>query len=865
MFIVRIADRIFSLFKWPLMQAQLFNLWLLLVFAILISICPISSFAQPVTQIEPPQSANITTVGELIVALKKSGYNIVFSSDLLADSTPITIDRDQQSKISVLREFLAEKKLKLERQGALLLVVKEAATFEFVGKVIDAKGRAIANADVYSQDEGQAQQTDSNGYFALALEKGLSEYTLIVDAEYFQRRKLVRSHSNLQQLRVISLMAEQVLQEVIVTGSHHKLAKKDNVNPARYLSISQLESVPVVGDDASRVLTTLPGTSSMGITAKPFIRGGLQDEVLIQIDGVEILEAFHLSDFHSIFSSVDSRAIDSVALYTGGHPARYGSRMSGVIDYTPKVRPGNYAHELAVSGFTTSLGTQGHINAADIGWQFLYRQGNLDKLLDQVNDTIGTPKYSDSYGRIDVPLDGGSNGESQFHFSWLWSKDEIDLNVEDRIVSSDVNNRYFWASLDTQISKSHSNQTTLAFINVDKNKSAVASSSDSSEVSGTLDYQQETEKYVLRSDFSIDEPQKLIEYGGVIEWSESQYHSALNIDRGIFAPVIGEPQNTIRNINVSPDGWSADLYVSGEFNIYKSLWLQPGLRWSWQDYLSRSHSSRLSPRLGLKTNLATHTELNMLVGRYYQVQSTHELDVRDGLTTFFAPQSADHAIVGLTQKYKKVAFKLDTYYKKYRRQKDRFENLFNPFTITPVIEADRIRISPNNAKVYGVEIGARYKPDPDWTLNLDYAAMRSVEKLGRRTVSRRQQQRHTASLGVDWQTPTASVNASIKWHSGWRTTRLPSGVSRGETIDPQAIFNNDQTGSYLTLDIGVRRYWELDDMSLTLGIDVINALDKANVVGNEYEYVQNVDSIRFSREDESLSPLIPNITVRLQF
>ncbi len=62
------------------------------------------------------------------------------------------------------------------------------------------------------------------------------------------------------------------------------------------------------------------------------IRGGGADEILVLLDGLELIEPFHLKDFQSVFSTVDANAVGGVDLLTGGYPVEYGDRMSGVMD-----------------------------------------------------------------------------------------------------------------------------------------------------------------------------------------------------------------------------------------------------------------------------------------------------------------------------------------------------------------------------------------------------------------------------------------------------------------------------------------------------------------------------------------------------
>lgn len=179
--------------------------------------------------------------------------------------------------------------------------------------------------------------------------------------------------------------AEKVLETVIVTGSIHHFPAVGPASTAYSFSAKDMSMTPSLASDAMRVALRLPGVSSVGVSAKPRIRGGLADELLVMQDGVELMEPFHLADYHSPYSAIDYHTIESLDVYTGGFPARYGNRMSGVMDIRNLWRDDQYDTNIGVSSFADFINTRGEFGAErPTSWLLSYRQGDLAKLTDYI-------------------------------------------------------------------------------------------------------------------------------------------------------------------------------------------------------------------------------------------------------------------------------------------------------------------------------------------------------------------------------------------------------------------------------------------------------------------------------------------------
>jgi len=102
------------------------------------------------------------------------------------------------------------------------------------------------------------------------------------------------------------------------------------------MPIAQVKALPVfMGEaDVLKTLQLMPGVQSGSEGSSGlYVRGGGPDQNLILLDGVPVYNATHLFGFFSVFNA---DAISNVKLIKGGFPARYGGRLSSVIDIRMK-------------------------------------------------------------------------------------------------------------------------------------------------------------------------------------------------------------------------------------------------------------------------------------------------------------------------------------------------------------------------------------------------------------------------------------------------------------------------------------------------------------------------------------------------
>lgn len=182
--------------------------------------------------------------------------------------------------------------------------------------------------------------------------------------------------------------------------------------------------VPVTGgvSDIAGYFQTVPGVVTTGDQGgQVYVRGGTPIQNKILLDGMTIYNPFHSIGFFSVF---ETDLIRSADIYTGGFNAKYGGRISSIMDIT--YRDGNskrFGGKIGVSPFTSSLLLEGPISKANnVSFVLAGKASLLEQtsrtLYPYINDGTGLPfNFADLYGKVSVKGDG-SNKFSLFGFSF---------------------------------------------------------------------------------------------------------------------------------------------------------------------------------------------------------------------------------------------------------------------------------------------------------------------------------------------------------------------------------------------------------------------------------------------------------------
>lgn len=198
----------------------------------------------------------------------------------------------------------------------------------------DSSNETLIGASVYIKELQTGTTTNEYGFYSISLPAGT--YTVLISYVSFgTRTETVILNSNTRKNYGLASDSKE-LQEVVITNNVKRAEIRKPEMSVNRMSAEEIKKMPVVmGEvDVLKSLLTLPGVTNAGEGASGFnVRGGSADQNLILLDEATIYNSSHLFGFFSVFNA---DAIKDLKLYKGGIPARYGGRLSSVLDIYQK-------------------------------------------------------------------------------------------------------------------------------------------------------------------------------------------------------------------------------------------------------------------------------------------------------------------------------------------------------------------------------------------------------------------------------------------------------------------------------------------------------------------------------------------------
>jgi carboxypeptidase-like protein/TonB-dependent receptor-like protein len=445
------------------------------------------------------------------------------------------------------------------------------------GYVRDVKtGEPIPGVSIFTNSGNINTVSDQYGYFSISLPKGRHVINLQALGMKDTRRQVIMNTDG----KFDVLMEERVvsLKEVIVSAAKLNNIRSPQMGMDR-LNIKTIRQVPALfgESDILRVILTLPGVKTAGEASTGFnVRGGSTDQNLILFNDATIYNPSH---FFGFFSAFNPDVVKDVELYKSSIPAKYGGRLSSVLDITS--REGNKKEITGSAGIgivTSRFNIEGPLikdkTSFILGVRATYANWLLSLLpTEYENSKAG---FYDANLQISHQFDQKNN----LYISGYFSRDRFSLN-------NDTSFSYSNRNLSVKYKHIFNNKWSSTVVaGYDGYEYQIASDKDKLNAHElTFNIQQLN----LKADFT-----HYLNSNHTIDFGVSTINYKLN--PGSYQPKSPESM-IIPDVLESENAQESAAYISDKWNITPDLSLQAGIRYSLYNFLGPKQVNEYAPGL----------------------------------------------------------------------------------------------------------------------------------------------------------------------------------------------------------------------------------------------------------------------------
>ncbi|MCR9290285.1 MAG: TonB-dependent receptor [Bacteroidetes bacterium] len=571
--------------------------------------------------------------------------------------------------------------------------------FNVSGVVKDKKtGETLPFATLITKENNNGVTTNIDGYFTL-FDVPSDTSVLVVNYIGYQN-KFVRltPETDVSQLEILLEDFGVQLEEVVVKATKEEQLLSASTGISRIgITPAALAKLPSFGEkDIFRSMQLLPGVSGSNESSSGlYVRGGTPDQNLVLFDGFTVYHVDHLFGF---FSAFNANAVKDVQLYKGGFDAKYGGRLSSVVELTGKegnrkeFNMGIGLSLLSVNGFVEAPFANGKgsfLVAGRRSFQSSFYNNIFDAYTDS-NEAASTEtarrvaqletQPNTFFYDLNVKATYRPNSKDVFSFSFYNGQDNLDnsssldesvftnrgLNVGftfDRI-NTDLTKWGNWGA-STKWSRRWSNQlysnANLSYSNYfsqrDRSSETSIGRSDTTFVRSNGSMEENDLKditFKLDNEFKISQNNQL-DFGIQTIWNNIDYQFVQN--------------DTTTIIDRNDEGLTATFYVQDKHTVGEKFILKGGLRTS---YYSPTNEFYLEPRAALTYLLSDKIKLKAAWGKYHQFANRIvREDIQQGSRDFWlladdeqVPISSSiHNIAGISYETSNWLFDVEAYYK----------------------------------------------------------------------------------------------------------------------------------------------------------------------------------------------------------
>ena len=315
-------------------------------------------------------------------------------------------------------------------EGEVLIFRNASSYITINGYIYDqTTGEHLIGANVTVNSKGNKKiGTSSNVYGFFSLKTPIESESIKIS--YLGYRPVTISLSAIKNTPLqITLQPDFTIDEIVITTQEKDKSSNYNIEQFKNKELNFFKQLPSLGGDVDiiRSIQLLPGSQNGpdgygGL----HVRGGNADQNLVLLDGVPIYNPYHALGLYSIF---DDSVIKNTKYLRGHFPARYGGRLSSVLDV--RTKDGNskkWKFNVGTGLILSKVLAQGPIIKDKMSFMFGARRTHLDPFLENYSknklsteDTNGNFNYF--FGEIISKLNFKISPQNKMYISYYKGRD----------------------------------------------------------------------------------------------------------------------------------------------------------------------------------------------------------------------------------------------------------------------------------------------------------------------------------------------------------------------------------------------------------------------------------------------------------
>lgn len=750
---------------------------------------------------------------------KASGYSFIYGEEVKLEH-PITLHLKNTPLKKVLQQAFSGQNISFRFTVSHILLHKEKAQtvqrrHTLNGYVLDqASKESLIGANIYDRLNEMGTTTNPFGHFSITLPEGDTK----LDFSYIgYASQQVSLHLCKDTLLTIQLKNDNQLEEVVILSDKPETGIQSSRMGASSIPLTHIKNSPALLSEADvlKSIQLLPGVQTgMSGTSGLHVRGGGPDQNLYLLDGVPLYNVDHTLGLLSVFTP---EAVKKVDLYKSSFPARFGGRLSSVIDVRTNDGDMRHYHGSFTIGLLTShLHFEGPIWKDRTSFIVSARRSYIDwltKPFQAKDEKLGYTLYD-----INAKLNHRFNDKYRFYLSFYKGKDHLFYNY-DYIESEgeeigdknkqklDWGNTLLTARLNLLFNPKLFNNTTIAYNNYEAlSDTKYTNITTSNQINNIRSIARSgIQDWIIASDFDFHpSPAHRIKFGG-----QYIYHTfkpeVQNVHINDELP--GQSQDTTYHVSPSAiRAGEAMIYGEDNFNLGEQWEINAGAQLSLLHVQKKAYLS-FQPRLSLSYKWNQDFRLKASYNRssqYVQLLSSSVISMPTDLwvpvTKHIKPMHADQYSAGIYYTgVKGWELSIETYYKYIRNAleyKDGYGFLGNSTHWEEKVEMGK-------GEAYGMEVMAQ-KTTGRLTGWISYTWAKANRQFpsgsinGGRKFPYKYDRRHTVNIALNYQlTRRIDLHAAWTYMSG-NVATLP--VGQTQFISPtgntyyygSGVYNTDQ-------------------------------------------------------------------------